>query len=76
MKKAVAIINPILASTKYLLLTLVLFLAALLLGQFLLRSMNVDVAVIDSLKQFVLPFIATAAFSMLFMRILNQKKQK
>ncbi len=76
MKKAVAIINPILESTKYLLLTLVLFFAAMLLGQFLLRSLNVDVTVFDGLKQFLLPFMCTAVFSMLLMRIVSGKKNK
>jgi hypothetical protein len=75
MKKAVAIINPILASTKYLLLTLVLFFAALLLGQFLLRSFNVEISVFEGLRQFILPFIGAAGFSMLLMRIVAQKKK-
>jgi hypothetical protein len=74
MKKVIAVVNPFLASLKYLLLTILMLMIAIGLGQYFLQDFSISAAIDENFKATILPFIGTAAISMFIVQRLLIKK--
>lgn len=74
MKKNGATVGHLFVSFKYLLMTALLILIAMFIGQYILKNLGIEGAIAADFKHSMIPFLGTAAISMFLSQKLTAKK--